>query len=134
MIANLAAIAAAAISVMLLDAVWLGWLMKDFVRERIGPLMLETPRFGIAALFYLLYGVAVLVFVVRPAADAGSFARAAALGALLGFFCYMTYDLSNLATLKNWSAQFAIVDMLWGTFVTVVAGVAGLAAYRAVNG
>ena len=131
---DVAAVAAAALSVMALDAVWLGWLMRDFVRERLGPLMLDTPRFGIAALFYALFGVAVLVFAVRPAAESGSFQRAALQGALLGFFSYMTYDLSNLATLKGWSAQFAVVDILWGTFVAALAALAGLAAWRAVAG
>jgi len=133
MIKEIAAVAAAALSVAVLDAVWLGWLMRDFVRERIGPLMLETPRFGVAALFYVLFGIAVLIFAVRPAVEAGSLSRALMLGALLGFFSYMTYDLSNLATLKGWSVQFALVDMAWGTFVASMAAAAGYTAWRAVG-
>jgi len=131
MMKDLAAVVAAGLTVALLDAVWLGWLMRDFVRERIGPLMLETPRFGVAALFYVLFGLAVLVFAVRPAVEAGAIGRALTLGALLGFFSYMTYDLSNLATLKGWSVQFALVDMAWGTFVASMAAAAGYTAWRA---
>ena len=133
MLKDLAAIAASALTVVALDALWLGWLMKDFVRERLGPLMLEVPRFGVAAAFYLLFAVGVLLFAVRPSLESGSIGRAAFTGALLGFFCYMTYDLSNLATLKNWSAQFSAVDIAWGTFVGAVAAATGFAAYRAVG-
>ena len=131
MIKDLAAVAVAALTVLLLDAIWLGWLMRDFIQQRIGPLMLETPRLGVAALFYVLFGVAVLIFAVRPALDGGSLGRAIKLGALLGFFSYMTYDLTNLATLKGWSVQFALVDMAWGSFVAAVAAAAGYSAWRA---
>jgi len=131
MMKDLAAVAAAAVTVAALDAVWLGWLLRDFVRERIGPLMLDSPRFGVAAIFYVLFGVAVWFFAVRPAVDAGSLAKALTLGAALGFFCYMTYDLSNLATLKGWSVQFVLVDIAWGTFVAAAAAAAGFTAWRA---
>ena len=118
-------------TVLALDAVWLGILMADQIKAWVGPLMLETPRLGAALLFYVLYGAAVLTFVVRPAAAlADGRARVARQGALLGLFCYMTYDLSNLATQKGWPVAFSVVDTGWGIVVTTVASLAGLAAWR----
>ena len=131
MLRTMAAILGAALSVLLLDILWLGLLMRDFVHQQLGPLLLEQPRLPAAALFYLLYGAGVTVFAVHPALAIGAWQHAARQGALLGLTCYMTYDLSNLATLKGWPVQFALVDILWGGFVTTVAALAGYAASRA---
>ena len=35
-------------------------------------------------------------------------------GVLFGFFTYATYDLTNLATLKDWPVPIVIVDIIWG--------------------
>jgi uncharacterized membrane protein len=128
---NLAAIVVAAVTVAFLDAVWLGLLVRDFVHQELGPLLLEQPSLLPAALFYLLYAVGVLVFAVRPALADGGWPQAARLGAMLGLTCYLTYDLNNLATLKAWSPQFAGVNILWGGLVTAAAACTGYAAARA---
>ena len=118
----------------ILDFVWLGGIAKGFYQSRIGGLLLAQPNWAAAVLFYLLFATGMHIFCVAPALDAGSIGKAALFGALFGFFCYMTYDLSNLATLKDWSVSLAVVDIAWGTFVGAVASTAGYAATRAIAG
>ncbi len=109
-----------------LDFVWIGVIAKSFVQRQIGPLLLPTPNWVAAAVFYLAYPVALLVFAV-PHVHAGGIGRAAMYGALFGMFAYATYDLTNLSTLKGWSVEFAVVDVLWGTLLSGTA--AALAAW-----
>ena len=102
------------------DFLWLGVVARPFVLKHLGALMLPQPNWLAAGIFYLVYPVALLVFAV-PQADHGGIVRAVAFGALFGFFAYATYDLTNLATLKGWSASFAIVDVVWGTVLSAAA-------------
>lgn len=113
----------------LLDALWLGVLATDFFRAGIGHLLAEQPRLGAAAAFYLAYAAGVVRFAVTPARGAAG--RAARQGALLGGFAYMTYDLTNLAVLRDWPLSVALVDIAWGSAITAVA--AGLAARATVR-
>lgn len=108
------------------DFLWLGVIAKGFVQRELGPLLLPQPNWPAAAVFYLVYPIALLVFAV-PHAQAGGLGRAVLYGALFGLFAYATYDLTNLATLKGWSVAFAAVDIAWGTFLSATA--AGLAAW-----
>jgi uncharacterized membrane protein len=75
--------------------------------------------------FYLLYITGILVFAVRPGVAAGSWQTALVMGALFGFFCYMTYDMTNYATLRVWSLKVTILDLIWGTFLTGTAAAIG---------
>jgi uncharacterized membrane protein len=121
----------ALLTLVVLDGVWLGVIMKGFVREQLGPLLLDTPRWGPAALFYLLYAAGIWFFAVRPSFGADDGLRAAGLGAALGFIAYMTYDLTNTATLRGWSVPFSWVDVAWGTLATALAAFASFRAARA---
>ena len=118
----------------IVDFIWLGAIAKGFYQSRIGGLLLAQPNWGAAVLFYLLFAAGMQIFCVAPAFGVGSIGKAALFGALFGFFCYMTYDLSNLATLKDWSVALAVVDIVWGTFVGAVASTTGYAATRAIAG
>nr|WP_185058255.1 DUF2177 family protein [Pseudomonas frederiksbergensis] len=118
----LLAYAGTLLAFLVLDGLWLGVLMAPTYRALLGPLMLDQPLLAPAAAFYLLYVLGCVVFVVLPAQ---SWQRAARLGALLGLVAYGTYDLSNWATLKGWSAQLAVMDMVWGAFATGVACAVG---------
>lgn len=113
-----------------LDFAWLGLFAKDYYQSQLGALLLPRPQWGAAALFYLAYPAGVVLFAVTPALDTGGLVRAAALGAVLGAFAYATYDLTNLATLKGWSAGVAAIDIAWGTLVTAAAAVGGLLLVR----
>ena len=116
---------AAAVVFCVLDFIWLGFVMKDFYASQIGALLLEKPRWVVAAAFYALYLVGVLFFVVMPALHSGEASRAVFYGAVLGLLAYGTYDLTNLATLKGWSVAVSLVDMGWGAVVTSAAATAG---------
>ena len=116
---------AAALIFCLLDFIWLGIVMKDFYTNQIGTLLLTNPRWRVAAAFYALYLLGVLFFAVTPALQGGELSRAALYGALLGLLAYGTYNLTNLATIKAWSAILSVVDMAWGAVVTSAAASAG---------
>lgn len=100
-----------------IDAVWLTVMSKSFYGSRLGFLMGKTNYFA-ALIFYLLYAAGIVLFVVTPSIQKGSLLQVLITGALFGLICYATYDLSNLATIKNWPLSVTIVDLIWGTFVT----------------
>jgi len=118
----LIAYVATLLTFLLLDGIWLGLLMAPTYRELLGSLMLEKPLLLPAAVFYCLYVIGCVVFVVLPAL---SWQRAAKLGALLGLVAYGTYDLTNWATLRDWSVQVSLLDWAWGTVATAVACTVG---------
>ena len=98
-----------------LDALWLGVVARNFYASRMASLMLEQPRWGIAALFYVLFVAGLVYFAIGAHVAAGDWRAAALNGALFGFFCYLTYDATNLAVLKGYDTTVAIVDTVWGT-------------------
>lgn len=99
----------------LIDLVWLGLVARGFYRGQLGSLMADEIRWPVAVAFYLVWIVGLLVFAVLPAIERGDLLRAVLLGAAFGFFTYVTYDLSNLATLRDWPVPLTIVDIAWGT-------------------
>ena len=108
-----------------LDAVWLSLTANTLYRPLLGDIMLPGFRPAPAIVFYAIYVAGIVVFAINPAFVAGRWMSATIYGALLGFFCYATYDLTNQATLKTWSMTITIVDMAWGTFLTACAATAG---------
>jgi uncharacterized membrane protein len=117
-----------------IDIVWIRNVMQPVFERNLGPFLLDTPRLGAAAAFYALYIAGVIYFAVSPAAAGGSWRIAAVNGALVGFLAYGTYEATNFATLKGWTHEMALVDVLWGTALTSVAAVAGFAAYAWMEG
>ncbi|MEM7192086.1 MAG: DUF2177 family protein [Pseudomonadota bacterium] len=115
---------------LVLDIIWLGFLAQPFYQREIGVLLLEKFNMGAAAAFYLMYIAGVVIFAVSPALHSGSWKTALVLGALLGFFAYATYNLTNLATLKGWSMTMAMVDISWGAVLTGLAALFGYAVAR----
>ncbi len=108
-----------------IDFVWLGTVAKSFYQGQIGPLLLDEFRIGVAAGFYVFYIAGTIFFAVRPALEANSLGIALLYGALFGFFCYATYDFTNLATLKGYTTTVALVDLAWGTLLTGTSAVIG---------
>ena len=106
------------------DYLWLGVIARRFVRGEVGELMLDTPRWIPALLFYAMYVLALWVFAVSPTLD-GDWKRATLYGALFGLFAYATYDLTNLATLKGWTLAMTVADIAWGTLLSAAAASAG---------
>jgi len=113
----------------LIDMVWLGVVAKGFYRKHLGPMLSPKVNWLAAVLFYLLFIVGLLIFAVRPALLRGRPVEALFLGALLGLISYATYDLTNLAPLKDWPLVVTIVDLVWGTvlggLVSYVSAVVG---------
>jgi uncharacterized membrane protein len=101
-----------------IDLIWLSLMNSRFYKPHLAGLMSDKVNWLPAILFYFLFIIGLLVLVVLPAVDRSSWIRAMLMGGLLGMVAYATYDLSNLATLKNWPAILTIVDILWGTVLS----------------
>ena len=114
------AYATSAVIFLMLDMVWLGFIAKDFYRSQIKHLMADSFNIKAAVAFYVLYCIGLMFFAVRPALQDHDWRIALAYGAGFGFFAYLTYDLSNLATLKDYPTQFAFVDIAWGSFASAI--------------
>ena len=105
-----------------IDLLWLGIIAKDLYQKNLAHLLSPTVNWPAAFCFYFIYIAGILLFAVRPALTDQSLAKAAVWGALFGFFTYATYDLTNLATLKDWPVKVVVVDIVWGTLLcTLVA-------------
>lgn len=100
--------------------VWLGIVARTLYRSQIGHLLSDTVVWPVAIAFYLLFLVGLSLFAIVPAIEAKSFTHALLYGALFGFFTYMTYDLTNWSTLKDWPALISIVDIAWGTILSML--------------
>lgn len=121
----LAAYGATALIMVALDALWLGVIAKSWYQQGIGHLMAANPRFMVGALFYALFAVGLVIFVAVPGGQTGTWQSTLLRGTLFGFFTYATYDLTNLATLKDWPIGLSLLDMAWGATVSSAAGAAG---------
>jgi uncharacterized membrane protein len=100
-----------------IDAVWLGLVAPKFYRSQIGHLMAEKANLPAALVFYLLF-IGVLVYFVVSSGASMPMREVILRGALFGLVTYATYDLTNLATLRDWPVLLTIVDLMWGTFLT----------------
>ena len=123
---------AIAVTLFALDMVWLMGIARDWYQQGIGHLMAARPQLAPAALFYLLFPVGLLVFAALPG-HAQGVTRSALLGGLFGFFAYATYDLTNLATLKDWPIGLSLLDVAWGTLAGAAASAAGAWTARALG-
>lgn len=121
----LAAYVAAGLTFLALDLIWLGYVAYGFYRTELGPLLAEPINIPAAAAFYLIFLSGLTFFAISPALTEGGMSRALVLGALFGFFCYATYDLTNLATIKGFPIRVALVDMVWGAVLSGISAAAG---------
>ena len=97
-----------------IDMLWLGVVAKNFYRSQIGNIMKPDVNWVAAIIFYLIFIAGLVVFVIEPAVEKGSWKHALLLGAFFGLVCYATYDLTNLAVAKDWPVLVTIVDLTWG--------------------
>jgi len=113
----------------LIDLIWLGVVAKNFYQKNLKYILSPDVNWTAAIVFYLIYIVGILIFAVLPAVAKDSLRHAVVWGALFGFFTYATYDLTNLALLKDWPLNIVFVDILWGVVLCSV--VASLSFYIA---
>lgn len=103
-----------------IDMLWLGIVAKNFYAKQIGHLMKKDINWAAAIIFYMIFIFGLVVFVITPAMEKSSWAHAFIFGALFGFVCYATYDLTNLAVAKDWPIMVTIVDLLWGAILSAL--------------
>lgn len=98
------------------DMFWHVFIATKLFRDQIGHLMADKAKLYAAMLFYLINAAAILVFTVNPSLEKQNVFYALGYGGLLGFAMYATYNLTNLALLKNWPIKLTLLDLVWGTF------------------
>ena len=101
-----------------MDMTWLLVIAKDLYAKHLGYLMSKTPNLVAAGIFYLLYVAGLVVFVLEPAIKNNSLVEALWRGALFGLIAYATYDLTNLATIKDWPLLITVIDLIWGAVLS----------------
>jgi uncharacterized membrane protein len=129
----LAGYAATLVVMVALDMLWLGLIAKPLYQQGIGHLMAEKPNLVAAAMFYLLFALGLMVFAVSAQAGTQGWGRTVGAAALFGLIAYATYDLSNLATLKQWPVGLSLLDMGWGSTASAIAAAAGRLAWQRVG-
>jgi len=114
------------------DVLWLAYFGQTVVRPTLKPIMREELDWRAVVLFYLLYTIGIVVFAVAPALANRLASQALVYGLLFGFLAYMTYDVTNYATISAWTIKLAVMDVAWGTFITGCAGLASYGVTRAI--
>lgn len=117
----------------LLDAVWLSIMGRLLYRPTLGDILLPGVNIAPAVAFYLTYPIGILVFATLPALKESSVTPAIVYGTLFGALAYATYDLTNHATLRNWTLQLTLADMAWGAFASGAAATAAFYIMRAIK-
>lgn len=117
----------------ILDALWLSLVANSYYKKHLGKLLREKPDMIAAISFYVIYLVGLVVFVLIPSLMDGSLSNVIWRGALFGFVCYATYDLTNLATLKGFPRKLVVVDLLWGIVATTMTAVTAFLLVRMIG-
>ena len=111
---------------LVIDVIWLSLATKSFYGPRIGHLFADKPVLWAAGLFYILYMVGMALIVIQPCIEPNSITKSIYIGFIFGLVAYGTYNLTNMAVLKDWSVTVAFVDMFWGGFLTATSSTLGI--------
>ena len=134
MIKYVAAYLGAGLTFAAIDFVWLTTMTNRLYKPVIGPIMADKPDMKAAVAFYLISIAGTVFLAIAPALKEGNWTRAAFNGAALGFVAYATYDLTNQATLAVWQTKLTIIDLIWGTTLTMLSATGGYFAARWAEG
>ena len=134
MIKYVAAYLGAGLTFAAIDFVWLTTMTNRLYKPVIGPIMADKPDMKAAVAFYLISIAGTVFLAIAPALKEGNWTRAAINGAVLGFVAYATYDLTNQATLAVWQTKLTIIDLIWGTTLTMLSASGGYFAARWAEG
>ncbi|WP_372792674.1 DUF2177 family protein [Lutibacter sp.] len=110
---------------LVVDMLWLGIIAKSIYQKYLGSFLTDTVNWTAAIIFYVIYVVGISIFSIYPSVNKDSVSHAILMGALFGFFTYATYDLTNLATLKNWPLTIVFIDIIWGSVLSAVVSFSG---------
>jgi len=105
------------------DLFWLGVVAKKLYAQHLGYIMAPQVNWAAALIFYLIFILGLLIFVIQPALVTQSLVRLIFSAALFGLVTYATYDLTNLATLKDWPIIITVIDLIWGMSLSVIVSV-----------
>ncbi|MDX2309347.1 MAG: DUF2177 family protein [Hyphomicrobium sp.] len=119
---------ATAAAMVVLDVIWLGYIAAALYKSEMGGILADPINVPAAVAFYALYVVGIVIFAVNPGLEGNSIGKAALMGAMFGFFCYATYDLTGLAVIRDFPWRLAMIDIAWGTILTSISAAAGTAA------
>jgi len=108
---------------LVIDIFWLTVISKNIYSKYLGYLMTDKVNFVAAFIFYILFIIGLVVFVINPGLEAKSLLKTVGLASLFGLITYATYDLTNLATIKNWPLNITIIDLIWGTTLSTLVSV-----------
>ncbi len=114
-----------ALTFLIIDGIWLGIVMTDYFQTALSHLMADEVNLPIAAIFYTIFAAGIVLFCVEPAFKEKSWRKAAFLGAAFGFLSYGTYDVTNMATLRDWPVMMSVIDVSWGTALTALSALSG---------
>lgn len=96
------------------DITWLTFMGARLYKQTLGDILLPSVNIAPAVVFYVLYPAGLVYFAIAPSLKSGSASYALLNGALFGLFAYATYELTNYATLRNWTFQITVVDIAYG--------------------
>ena len=102
---------------LILDAIWLGFVAKDFYAKQLSFYLTDNVVWSSALIFYIIFNIGLLVLVILPSIEKNSYTVLIIYAVLYGLVTFATYDLTNLATIKEWPLIVSLVDMAWGMFV-----------------
>ncbi len=107
------------------DMLWLGVISRAFYKKHLGFIMAPEVNWYAALIFYFLFIAGVLVFVVLPGLKENDLTMTLVKAAFFGLITYATYDLTNLATVKDWPLIITVVDLIWGMVLTTIVSLGG---------
>ena len=118
---------ASLISFMVADYFWFGFIVTNFVREKLAPIAnLKSDgslnlSYGYGLVAYILMATMMTVF-VWPKIKNLSLVQAVAYSALAGILMFGIYDFSVLAFAKYYPISFAAEDVFCGFLTTSING------------
>jgi uncharacterized membrane protein len=118
---------------LMIDLLWLGIIAKNLYQKYLGGFLSDKVNWTAAFIFYFIYVAGISIFAIYPAVQKGSAFNAILMGALFGLFTYATYDLTNLATLKDWPLPIVFIDILWGAILSATVSLAGFYIVKWIN-
>ena len=123
--------AVAALAFCLIDFIWLGTIAQKLYQREMGHLLAAQPNKVAAVIFYAIFVAGLVYFVIHPAVAEGSWVKALAVGAFFGLVTYATFDLTNLAVMKDFPVSIVPIDIAWGMFLASSVSVATYAVVQA---